>query len=113
MFRLPLLGLAEIAWRWSFGLAAIAVLAFISPRISWTLSRSQRGEMFLLRTRQPVLMLQALARIFQGSAPRAATAFVVLTLALSLAWIVLASLGRAATLKTLTNTSAVPAVAAA
>jgi hypothetical protein len=28
MFRVPLLGLAEIAWRWSFGLAAAAVILF-------------------------------------------------------------------------------------
>ena len=53
------------------------------------------GEMLLLRTRQPALMLQALARIFRGSTPRAATALVVVTLALTMAWIVLASLGRA------------------
>ena len=59
------------------------------------------GEMLLLRTRQPALIAQALARILQGSAPRAAAALVVLTLALTLAWIVLASLGRALTLKTL------------
>jgi hypothetical protein len=47
------------------------------------------------------LIAQALARIFQGSEPRAAAALVVLTLALTLAWIVLASMGRALTLKTL------------
>ncbi len=102
MFRLPSLGLAEIAWRWSFGLAAIAVLTFSLREFLDTLPVTA-GEMLLLRTRQPILMLQALARIFQGSAPRAATAFVLLTLALSLAWIVLASLGRAATLRTLTE----------
>src|SRR6266478_3272911 len=28
LFRLPALGLAEIAWRWSFGLAVTALLAF-------------------------------------------------------------------------------------
>ncbi len=59
------------------------------------------GEMFLLRTRQPALMLQALARIFQGSAPRVVSATIVLTLTLTLAWIVVASLGRAAALKAL------------
>jgi hypothetical protein len=100
MFRLPVLGLAEIAWRWSFGLAAIAVLLFSLREFLGTLPVTA-GEMLLLRTRQPALIAQALARIFQGSAPRAAVALVVLTLALALAWIVLASLGRAATLKTL------------
>ncbi len=100
MFRQPLLGLAEIAWRWSFGLATAAGLLFSLREYLATLP-VKPGEMLLLRTRQPVLILQALARIFQGSAPRATTALVVLMLALSLAWIVLASLGRAATLKTL------------
>ena len=100
MFRLPALGLAEIAWRWSFGMAAAAVLAFTLREYLATLPVTA-GEMLLLRTRQPALIAQALARILQGSAPRAAAAMVVITLALTLAWIVVASLGRAITLKTL------------
>jgi hypothetical protein len=100
MFRLPVLGLAEIAWRWSFGVALVAALLFSLREYLSTLTVTA-GEMFLLRTRQPVLILQALAHIFQGSGPRAVLAAVVLTLAMTLAWIVLASLGRAATLKSL------------
>lgn len=98
IFRLPSLGLAEIAWRWSFGLAATAVVVFAIREYLSTLPVTA-GEILLLRTRQPVLMLQALSRIFQGSAPRAVVAFIVLALALALAWIALASFGRAATLK--------------
>lgn len=98
MFRLPSLGLAEIAWRWSFGLATTAVVVFAIREYLSTLPVTA-GEMLLLRTRQPVLVLQALARIFQGSAPRAVVAFIVLALALAVAWIALASFGRAATLK--------------
>jgi hypothetical protein len=52
----------------------------------------------MLQTRQPALFLEAIARILQGSAPRAVNALVVLTPALTLGWIILASLGRAATL---------------
>lgn len=100
MFRLPVLGLAEIAWRWSFGVAAAAALAFTLREYLATLPVTA-AEMLLLRTRQPALIAQALARIFQGSAPRAVAALVVLTLALTVAWIVLASVGRALTLKTL------------
>src|ERR1700730_12699975 len=100
MFRMPVLGLAEIAWRWSFGLAAAAVLAFTLREFLATLPVTA-GEMLLLRTRLPALIAQAIASIFRGSAPRAAAALVVLTLALTLVWIVLASLGRAVTLKTL------------
>ena len=100
MFRRPALGLAEIAWRWSFGLATAAALAFTIREYLATLPVTA-GEMLLLRTRQPALIAQALARIFQGSGPRAAAALAVLTLGLTLAWIALASLGRAVTLKTL------------
>ena len=100
MFRMPLLGLAEIAWRWTFGLAAAAGLAFAIREYLATLPVTA-AELILLRTRQPILIFQALSRIFQGSAPRATVAAIVLTLALTIGWIVLASLGRAATLKTL------------
>src|SRR6266436_7574971 len=100
IFRLPSLGLAEIAWRWSFGLAVAALLAFSFREYMATLPVTA-AEMFMLQTRQPALVLQAIARILEGSAPRAVTALIVLGLALTLAWVVLASLGRAATLKTL------------
>ncbi len=100
IFRLPALGLAEISWRWSFGLAATAGFLFFIREFLTTLPVTA-GEMFLLRTRQPALMMQALVRIFEGSAPRAAAGFVVLTLALTVAWIVLAALGRAVILKAL------------
>jgi hypothetical protein len=100
LFRQPALGLAEIAWRWSFSLAVAASLVYSVGQYLATLPVTS-VEMFLLRTRQPALILQALTRIFQGSGPRAVAAAVVLTLALALGWIVLASLGRAATLKVL------------
>jgi len=100
MFRLPSLGLAEIAWRWSFGLAVAALLAFSFREYMATLPVTA-GEMLLLRTRQPYLILQAIARILRGSAPRALAALIVLMLALTLAWTVLASVGRAASLKLL------------
>jgi hypothetical protein len=100
IFRLPLIGLAEISWRWSFGLAAAAGLLFALREYLATLPVTA-GEILLLRTRQPTLILQALARIFHGSVPRAAAAIVLLVLALSVAWIVVASVGRAATLRSL------------
>jgi hypothetical protein len=100
MFRLPSLGLAEIAWRWSFGLAVGALLAFSLREYLATLPVTA-GEMFLLRTRQPALILQALSRIMAGSAPRAVAALVVLLLGLTVAWTLLASVGRTAILKTL------------
>jgi hypothetical protein len=100
MFRLPSLGLAEIAWRWSFGLAVGTLLAFSLREYLATLPVTA-AEMFLLRTRQPALILQALSRILEGSAPRALAALVVLLLGLTVAWTLLASLGRAAILKSI------------
>jgi hypothetical protein len=100
LFRLPSLGLAEIAWRWSFGLAVMTLLA-ISFREYLSTLPVTATEMLLLRTRQPVLILQAIASILKGSAPRAVSAVIVLAVALTLAWIMLTSLGRAAILKTL------------
>jgi hypothetical protein len=100
MFRLPVLGLAEISWRWSFGVAATAALLFALREYLATLPVTA-GEMLLFRTRQPALILRALARIFQGSVPRTAITVIVLAIALPLAWIAVASIGRALTLEAL------------
>src|SRR5438270_1952721 len=100
MFRLPSLGLAEIAWRWSFGLAVTALMVFSFHEYLATLPVTP-AEAFLLRSRQPALILQTITRILRGSAPRVFAAAAVLTLTLTVAWIVLASLGRATTLHAL------------
>jgi hypothetical protein len=96
----PACGLAEISWRWSFGLAAGLLLFSSLAEYLNTLSAS-RAQLLLLKTRHPVLVLQALAAIFRGSAGRVASAVVVLVLALALAWIVIASIGRASSLDSL------------
>src|SRR5437867_11880375 len=98
LFRVPSLGLAEISWRWTFGLALTASLAFAFREYMSSLPITA-AEMLLLRTRQPVLILQAIARILRGSAPRAVSDLIILAVALIIAWIVFASLGRAAILK--------------
>jgi len=100
MFRQPAFGVAEIAWRWSFGLAATVLLAFSFVQYLDTLPVTRR-DLFFLRTGQPALIARALARIFQGSAPHVILASLVLIPALALAWMLLGSLGRAATLKAL------------
>lgn len=100
IFRQPSLGLAEISWRWSFGFAAVALAGLSLLAYLDTLPVS-RGEMFLLRSRQPGLVSQAIAHILRGSGPRAVDAFMVLALALALTWIAVASFGRIASLKAL------------
>jgi hypothetical protein len=100
IFRRPSFGLAEIAWRWSFGLAATLLLAFSFFTFLDTLPVG-KSDLLLLRSRQPLLIFRAMAHIFRGGAFRAVGAGIVLALTLGAAWIVLASLGRAATLKAL------------
>jgi len=102
MVRRPALGLAEIAWRWSFGVAAAAMLVFSLAQYLDSLTVTNR-DLLLLRTRHPLLVLRALARIVQGSGPRLVLAALILFPALALAWILLGSLGRAAILKTLVS----------
>jgi hypothetical protein len=100
MLGRPSLGLSEIAWRWSFGFGAVVLLLLASLEYLDTLPVT-RAELFLLRTQHPVLVSRAIVRIFAGSAPRALAVSMVLALSLAIGWIVLASLGRAATLKAL------------
>ena len=96
----PSFGLAEIAWRWSFGAAAGLLLGFSFFEYLDTLPVS-RSDLLLLRTAQPVLIARAVQHIFRGSAPRAIQTTVVLALTLGVAWVVVASLARAATVKAL------------
>lgn len=97
MFRRPALSLAEIVWRWSFGAAACVLLGLASLAYLDTLP-VDRTDMVLLRTRQPVLIGQAFSHILHGSALRVAFASIILFSGLGLLWILLASLGRGATL---------------
>lgn len=98
MFRRPTLGLAEIAWRWSFGFAACLLLLLSLEEYLKTLPVST-GDLWLLRSGQPGLVSQAILHILQGSAPRVVAAGMVLGLALAAAWIGLAAVGRAVTLR--------------
>src|SRR5437762_7124177 len=86
LFRWPSVAFAEIAWRWTIGLAATALVIFAFLEYLDTLA-VKRGELLLLRTRQPYLISEAIARIFRGSAPRAVAAGTVLAITLSAAWI--------------------------
>jgi hypothetical protein len=96
----PSLGLAEISWRWSFGFAATLLLTFSAIEYLDTLPVTSRDEL-MFRTRQPALISRAIAHILRGSSPRLIAAVILLAITLSLAWIVLASLGRVATVRSL------------
>src|SRR5581483_7210593 len=96
VLRRPAIAVGEVAWRWSFGAAGwiLAVMFLFEYMDSLPVTALDR---ILLRTGQPILIGRVIHRIFQGSAFRFTEAGILLALALSLAWIVLASLGRAAT----------------
>jgi hypothetical protein len=102
MFRRPSLGLAEIAWRWSVGLATALLLFFSFLEYLDTLPVTD-ADLLLLRSRQPFLISHAIVHIFSGSAPRVVAASLVLIFAMALAWIGTASFGRAATLRALVD----------
>ncbi len=100
ILRRPSLGFAEIAWRWSFGAAASLLVAFACFEYLDTLPVT-RGDLLLLRSRQPALIWQAVAQIVRGSGARLVEALLVLALMLTVGWTVMAALGRAATVKAL------------
>jgi|SRR5580658_527520 hypothetical protein len=99
-FRRPSLTFAEIAWRWTVGALAWALLFFWVIEYLGTLPVSN-VDLALLSTRQPFLVGRALAHILRGSLNRATLAALFGAIAVSLLWIILASLGRAATVRAL------------
>lgn len=99
-FREPAVVLAEIAWRWSFNLAAWALVIASLLAYLDTLPIT-RMEMFLLRSRIPWLIVDVVGQIVRGSGPRLAIMVAIMLPAICIIWIAAASLGRAATLKAL------------
>src|SRR3989475_12639602 len=78
IFRVPSLGLAEIAWRWSFAGAGGALLILVAFQLLDTLPITS-GALPFLRTRQSALTSRTSLHIFPGTGPRAiATANVTL-----------------------------------
>jgi hypothetical protein len=100
VLRRPSFGLAEITWRWSVGFASVSLLALATFEYLHTLPVSG-GDLFLLGTRQPTLIYQAIQHIFRGSAARLVWSSAILVTALALGWMVVAALGRAATVNAL------------
>jgi hypothetical protein len=99
-FRRPSLTFAEIAWRWTVGAIAGALFLFGFVEFLNSLPVTN-GDATLLGTKQPVLVGRAITHILRGSLSRAALAGLFAALALSLLWIIAASVGRAATVRAL------------
>jgi hypothetical protein len=100
LFRMPALGLAEIICRWTVVAAFLAAAGFAVFEYLDSLPVTA-ADLFLLRTRHPLMVSRAIAHILAGSAFRFLTAFIVMTMALTFAWVLIAALGRAVCLKTL------------
>jgi hypothetical protein len=96
----PALLAAELTWRWCFGLSAW-FLGIISIRLFLGSLAVGRLDQFLLRTMQPILLIEALQHIFRGSLSRFLLQQTLLWLGLMLLWSLAATAGRAATLRRL------------
>ena len=97
IFRSMTIPFAEIAWRWTFATAAwfLGVVYLLEYVGSLPVTGLQR---LMLGTDQPVLVWRAIRQIFEGSGFRFTRAGILLAIALTVAWVVLASFGRAATI---------------
>ena len=99
-FHRPSLTLAEITWRWAVGATASALCLFGVIEYLRTLPVNNT-ELLFLRTRQPVLVGQAIAHILRGSLDRVVLAAMLGAIALACLWMIAASLGRIATVRAL------------
>jgi hypothetical protein len=100
IWRQPSIYLAELAWRWSWGVAAIILTALAVNEYLHTLVVTP-ADLILLRLKHPLAVSRALADIFRGSGPRVVFTAVVLIPALALLWTALGSLGRLTTVRAL------------
>ncbi len=96
-FRRPMLPLAEIAWRWAFGIAAIAVTLLL---IRQSLAAVDVSEVELALARRSGLFLaaDAVARSIAEALPVLVRGLLAAVPALSVLWIIGASIGRGVTL---------------
>jgi len=85
-------------WRWAVGATAIALFFFGFFEFLNTLPVTS-GELLFLKSRQPVLISQAIAHILRGTFYRGATSLMLAAVLIGLLWMVAASLGRIATMR--------------
>src|ERR1700751_2007463 len=99
-FRRPSLTLAEIVWRWAAGATVAALFVFGLIEYLNTLPVTN-GELLFLRTRHPYLVGEAIAHILRGNLNRAVMSALLAALMLALLWMIVASVGRIATVRAL------------
>ncbi len=96
----PLLILCEISWRWTFGIALWAVIAYIAFSSLGQVQITDT-EIKLLRALDPYASSYVLLRVMNAIVPVVLRVFVYTLPALIVLWIAAATFGRAATLKAL------------
>src|SRR4051812_7554150 len=100
----PALIFGEIAWRWAFGAASWALLILTVRTIMRGIDVSS-AEVAFARSNDAYLIADAVVRILVQVLPRLAHALLILVPLLSLCWIAAATIGRAATLRSLTDST--------
>ncbi|MGH9603588.1 MAG: hypothetical protein ACRD24_14505 [Terriglobales bacterium] len=105
--RDPLLVLAEIGWRWTFGAAALAISVYALGRLVATTHLTE-GDLLSLRSGIPVLIADVVAHILEDAGPRLGIAAAIVLPAVAVLWAFASATGRAATLKALFGKNAVP-----
>ena len=106
IFRDPLVFAGELAWRWTFAIAAWLLVAYALLMFLQSLTVTDRDYFGLLGI-IPGTLRAALEHIFHGSGPKLVRIGVALWFGLSLLWWLAASAGRAATLNALMPASKV------
>ncbi|MGH9508849.1 MAG: hypothetical protein ACRD2Q_03045 [Terriglobales bacterium] len=105
--RDPLLVLAEIGWRWTFGAAALAISIYALGRLVATTHLTE-GDLLSLRSGIPVLVADVVAHILEDAGPRLGIAAAIVLPAVAVLWAFASATGRAATLKALFGKNTVP-----
>jgi hypothetical protein len=96
----PLLLPAELAWRWCFGIAAWILVLGAAALFLDSLTISNRDQ-YLLGSFQPVLAWMALTHVVRGTLLRYLWMKFIVLAGLTLLWCLAASVGRAASLRSL------------
>jgi hypothetical protein len=98
VFHAPSVWLAEVAWRWSFGIGASLLVFLCLLEFLGALAAPQSSELFRAQNNRQ-LAFRALAGIFQGSGTTVLKLAAFLVPALIILWVFAAALGRSVTLK--------------
>ena len=100
VLRRPVLVFAEIAWRWCFGLASLALLG-MTCLLFLSSIRVTDSDMQLARSGSPWILADALARLLHANSAPLLRALAVLVPGMAILWTIAASIGRLITVPSL------------